>query len=173
MKNLRQLPIFILIICFMSCSSDDDGENTSPLNEDPGVSATIDGGTYNNYSFNDGISQIITGTNNTLSIEASDTSGEQITLFLNSTGGFDSGTVKTMGDVDSNNSVTYALIRQSNPQTSYYSTTGNVTITENRTHPTEAGIRLLSGTFNISASTINGENSTTLGGSFTELEYED
>ena len=88
-------------------------------------------------------------------------------------GSFDAGTVKTMGDLDSNNFTTYVNIRQlSSTQTSYFSTSGNVTITGNIAHPTESGIRLISGTVNITAASTTDNNTTTMTGSFTELEYE-
>ncbi|MUU78596.1 hypothetical protein [Winogradskyella endarachnes] len=173
MKNLRLTQIFIFSLLMLSCSSDDSGGSNEPLNENPGINATIDGGTYNNYTYTDGIYEITySETNSTMSINAADTTGDQITLFLNSTGGFSSDTVKIMGDTDSNNYRTYVLIRQASTQKSYYSTSGNVTITENRNHPTESGIRLVSGTFDISASTTDNSDSTTFIGSFTELEYE-
>ncbi|WP_152487234.1 hypothetical protein [Winogradskyella psychrotolerans] len=173
MKTLHLLKIFVLLLCMTSCS-DDDNDNSPPLNENPGMVATINGGTFNDYNFTDGTYLISSGTNgNTMSINIADTSGNQVTLFLNGTGGFSSGTVKEMGDIDSNNFVTHGIIRQANPQISYYSTSGNVTITEDRTHPTETGIRIISGTFNISATTLDNANTTVLIGSFTELEYED
>ncbi|MBU2927854.1 hypothetical protein [Winogradskyella psychrotolerans] len=172
MKHLHLLQIFVLALFMMSCS-DDDNDSTQPLNDNPGMAATINGGTFNDYTFTDGTYNISLGTNgNTMSIDIADLSGNQVTLFLNGTGDFDSGTVKTMGDIDSNNFITYALIRQASPQNSYYSSSGNVTITSNRAHPTETGIRLISGDFDITASTLDDANTTTLIGSFTELEYE-
>ncbi|RZN84190.1 MAG: hypothetical protein EVB11_01950 [Winogradskyella sp.] len=172
MKNLRLLPIVILTLLILSCSSDDD--NNAPVSENQGINATINGGTFNNYAFSDSVYQVTKETNNnTISIDAGDTTGNQITLFLNSSGGFDSGTIKNMGDFDSNNFVTYVLIRQNNPQLSYYSSIGNVTITSNRAHPTESGVRLLSGNFEITANPINDPTTTTMVGTFVELEFED
>jgi hypothetical protein len=79
-----------------------------------------------------------------------------------------------MGDTDSNNFTNYVLIRQlSSTQLQYFSTSGNVTITENRAHPTEANTRLISGTFNITATTLDATNTTSMTGSFIELEYQD
>ena len=145
-----------------------DGNNVNAI----GIETTINGGTYSNYIFTDAIYQI-TLNGNTMSIDAGDLNGDQITLFLNGTGGFDAGTVKTMGDLDSNNFTTYVNIRQlSSTQTSYFSTSGNVTITGNIAHPTESGIRLISGTVNITAASTTDNNTTTMTGSFTELEYE-
>ena len=173
MKILHLLKVFVLALCIASCS-DDDNDSSPPLHDNPGMVATINGGTFNDYNFTDGTYLVSSGTNgNTMKIDIADTSGNQVTLFLNGTGGFSSGTVKQMGNMDSDNFVTYSLIRQSNPQLSYFSASGNVTITENRTHPTETGIKIISGTFNISATTTDNAHSTFLIGSFTELEYED
>ena len=174
MKNLRLLQIFVFAIFMMSCDKDDGNDNNEPLSGDPGITANINGGSYSNYTFTDGIYQITLGTyGTTMSIDTADIIGDQITLFLNGTGGFESGTVKNMGDMDSNNFTTYVNIRQSSTQISYFSTSGNVTIIENRAHPTEAGTRLISGTFNVSAASITDDNTTVMTGSFTELEYVD
>ena len=78
-----------------------------------------------------------------------------------------------MGDIDPNNFVTYVLLRQSNPETSYFSSTGNVTITENRDHPTDSDMQLLSGNFEITANPINDPIAITITGTFVELEFED
>ena len=175
MKNLRLLQIFVFAIFMMSCNKDDDNDNNEPLSGEPGITANINGGSYSNYTFTDGIYQITLGTNGpTMSIDAADIFGDQITIFLNGTGGFESGVVKNMGNIDSNNFTTYVNIRQqSSPQISYFSTSGNVTISENRAHPTEAGKRLISGTFNVSAASISDNNTTVMIGTFTELEYVD
>lgn len=174
MKNLRLLSIFAFALFMMSCDKDDDSNDNDPLSGNPGVTATINGGTYSNYTFSDAINQTTLETNNTMTISAGDVDGDQITLFLNSTGGFGAGTVKTMGDMDSNNFTNYVLIRQlSSSQLQYFSTSGNVTITENRAHPTEADTRLISGTFSITAATSDATNTTSMTGSFIELEYQD
>jgi len=159
----------------MSCDKDDDNDNNEPISGDPGITANINGGTYNNYTFTDGIYQVTLGTNSpTMSIDAADIFGDQITIFLNGTGGFESGAVKNMGNIDSNNFTTYVNIRQqSSTQISYFSTSGNVSIVENKAHPTEAGKRLISGSFNVTATSISGDNTTVMTGSFTELEYDD
>lgn len=171
MKNLRLLKILILTLFIVSCSSDD--ENSNPLSEEQGINAIINGGTFNDYTFSESIYQITKSTNNTISIDAGDSNGNQLTLFLNGLGGFGSGTIKNMGDSDSNNFVTYILIRQNNPELSYFSSTGNLTITENRTHPTVSGMRLLSGNFEITASPVNDTTTTTMTGAFIDLEFED
>ena len=171
MKNLHLL-LTILTVFIFSCSSDDDNNSTTPVAENQGISAIINGSTFNNYNFSDSIYQLTKGTNNTMTLNAGDTDGNQITLFLNSTGGFNSGTIKNMGDIDSNNFVTYILLRQNNPETSYFSSTGNLTITENRAHPTDSGLQLLSGSFEITANPVNDPTTITITGIFLELEFE-
>jgi hypothetical protein len=175
MKNLRLLQFFLLAIFIMSCDKDDGNDNNEALSGDPGITANINGGSYSNYTFVDAIYQITLGTNGTtMSIDAGDINGDQITLFLNGTGGFEPGTVKTMGDLDTNNFTNFVNIRQlSSTQISYFSTSGNVTIVENIPHPTEAGTRLISGTFNISADSTTDSYTTVMTGTFIELEYVD
>ncbi len=170
MKNLHLLTILFLSILTVSCSKDESNVDTSAQEE--AFQATINGGTYSDYPFTMGAYQI-TKNGNTLSIDVVDINGEMVTLFLNGNGGFGSDTVKAMGNIDSSNFVTYGLIRQSEPQISYYSSSGNVTITNNREHPTESGRRLISGTFTITATSIDNSNTTAMTGSFVELDYTD
>ncbi|MEO8933748.1 MAG: hypothetical protein ABI295_05525 [Xanthomarina sp.] len=173
MKNLHIITLFILSIITLSCSKNDDNNNNdnSPAQQ-AAFQAEINGGTFSNYSFTIGYYEITKGTfGNTLSIDISDSNGELVTLFLNGTGGFSSGTVKEMGNNDSNNFRTYVLIRQQQPQLSYYSSSGSVTITNNREHPTESGYRLISGHFNVVASTADGNKTTSMSGTFTDLKY--
>ena len=169
MKNLHLLTILFLSILTLSCSKDEDNDSRSA--EEQTFSAKINGGTYSDYDFTLGTYQVTKASNGTLNIDISDVNGEMITLFLNGNGGFSSDTVKTMGNMDSNNFVNYSLIRQAQPQLSYYSSGGNVTISSNREHPTESGHRLISGTFNITATTLDAANTTSLIGSFNELDY--
>ena len=171
MKNLHLLSILFLSVLTLSCSKDENSDN--PSAEAETFQATINGGTYSNYAFSMGVYEATKATNGTLSIDISDSNGEMITLFLNGNSGFSSDTVKTMGNIDSNNFVTYGLLRQSNPQISYYSSSGTVTITKNREHPTESGHRLISGSFNITATSLDNANTTSLIGSFNALNYVD
>ncbi|MCX7547017.1 hypothetical protein OS188_03525 [Xanthomarina sp. F1114] len=176
MKNLRIFTILFLSVIALSCSSDDDNTNNdnNPPAQDPGFQAQINGGTFSDYNFTVGVYEITKGTNgNTLSIDIADSNGEMVTLFLNGTGGFSSGTVKEMGNIDSNNFTNYILIRQQQPMVSYYSSSGSVTITNNREHPTNPGHRLISGEFSTIASSVDGNYTTSMTGSFTELEYAD
>ncbi len=172
MKNVFLFALSFVTLCSISCSSDDDTAETNPPAGVSAFQATIDGGTYSNYTYALGVYEVVKGTNgNTLSINTGDINGDMITLFLNGTGGFDSGTVKEMGNVDSDEFNTFASIRQANSQITYFSTSGNVTITTNRAHPTETGHRLISGSFSITASSVDGSNSTSMSGSFTELDF--
>lgn len=174
MKNLRIFTLLFLSIIMLSCSSNDDNNTDNPPAQEAGFQATINGGTFSDYNFIVGIYEITKGTNgNTLNIDIADSNGEMVTLFLNGTGGFGSGTVKEMGNIDSNNFTNYILIRQQQPQISYYSSSGNVTITNNREHPTNPGHRLISGEFSITASSVDGNHTTSMSGSFTELDYVD
>lgn len=176
MKNARVLTFLFLSIFTLSCNKD-DGDETSTENTPAGVAeiqAVINGGTYSDYSFTIGVYQITKGTNgNTLSIDIADPNGDMLTLFLNGTDGFSSGTVKEMGNIDSDNFTTYILIRQQQPQVSYFSSSGTITITNNREHPTASGHRLISGDFSITAASIDGTNTTSMTGSFTELDFVD
>ncbi|GAB5398471.1 MAG: hypothetical protein Aureis2KO_00560 [Aureisphaera sp.] len=162
----------------VSCSKNDDNSDDNSTDNSPAgeavFQATIDGDTYSNYDFTIGVYEVVKGTTgNTLSINTGDINGEMVSLFLNGTDGFSSGTVKEMGDVDADSFTTFATVRQASPQITYFSNGGSVTITNNREHPSETGHRLLSGTFNITAATIDGINTLSLSGSFTELDFVD
>jgi hypothetical protein len=168
--------ILFLSVIVLSCSKDDDSENNSETQnteaQDATFEAAINGGTFTNYSFVLSVYNITKGTNgNTLSITVADSQGNDVNLFLNNTGGFGNGTVKQIGDMDSDNFVTNAVIRDLRTPISYFSTTGTITITNNREHPTEAGHNLISGNYTITASSIDGSQVTTMTGSFTELDY--
>lgn len=174
MKNVCILALSLVTFFTLSCSGDDDSiDNNTPAGESV-FQATINGGSYSNYEYSLGVYEVVKGTNgNTLSINTGDRNGDMVNLFLNGTGGFDSGTIKEMGNIDSDNFTTFASIRQADSQITYFSTSGSVTITTNREHPTETGHRLLSGNFSITASSIDGTNTTSMLGSFTELDFVD
>lgn len=170
MKNLRITLILLLVTVTLSCNKDDE-QNEISAAQTPEFTATINGGGFTNYAFDLGVYAITKGTgSNTLSIDIADTSGVNVNLFLNGTDGFETGTIKQMGNVDSNSYTTNSIIRNTQGVT-YFSSSGRVSITNNRAHPTESGARLLSGTFIITATTIDGGNSTNLIGSFSELKY--
>ncbi|MBO3099108.1 hypothetical protein [Gelidibacter pelagius] len=169
MKNLRLIYILFFSLSFMSCSSDDAINDPS---EGPQFQATINGGTFSNYSFKLGAYEAVKGSNgNTLRITMADKSGKQITLFLNNTGGFNKGTVKQMGDVDSDKFRTYVEIKDNQPSAQYFSQSGNLKITNNREHTSNSQKSLISGEFDIVASTIDGTISVTMKGSFSDLEF--
>lgn len=153
----------------LSCSSDDANNDPS---EGPSFQATINGGTFSNYSFKLGAYEAVKGTNgNTLKITMADKNGKQITLFLNSTGGFKTGIVKQMGDVDSDKFITYVEIKNNEPSAQYFSQSGTLKITNNREHPSNSQKSLISGEFNIVASTTDGTISITMKGSFNDLQF--
>lgn len=176
MKNLRLLSIFAFTLFMMSCDTDDDSNNANPtpISGDPGITVTLDGGAFSNFVFEDQLYGV-TLLNSAIQISAGDEEGNQITLFLNSTGGYGAGSVKTMGNIDSGNAVTYANIRTAgSPQISYFansSGSGNITITENITHPTDPSLRLISGTIDVTATSTTNSDTTTMTGTFKELEY--
>lgn len=169
MKNLRIIPILFFSMIIMSCSSDDPNDGPS---EGPKFQATINGGTFSNYSFEIGVYEVVKGTNgNTLKINMADKNGKQITLFLNSSGGFESGAVKQMGDVDTDKFRTYIEIKDNQPSAQYFSQSGSLKITSNREHPSNSQKSMISGAFNIVASTVDGKTSITMKGSFNDLEF--
>lgn len=169
MKNLHFISVLFLSMFISSCSSDD---TTDAPTEGPKFQASLNGGTFSNYNFKLGAYEATKGTNgNTLSINIADPSGTAINLFLNNTDGFKTGTVKQIGNIDSDNFVTHGVIRDVKPAVSYFSKTGTIKITNNREHPTNSQQRLISGEFNIVASSIDGTNTTTIKGSFEELAY--
>ena len=169
--------ILFLSIIALSCSKDDHIENPETQQnteaQDPAFQAAINGGTFTDFSFVLSVYNITKGSNGTISINVADNQGNDVNLFLNNTGGFGNGTVKQIGDMDSNNFVTNAVIRDLQSPVTYFSSTGNITITNNREHPTETGHRLISGNYNITASSIDGSQITTMTGSFTELDFVD
>ncbi|MBA6151608.1 hypothetical protein [Gelidibacter maritimus] len=169
MKNLHLIYMLLFSMALMSCSSDDTN-NDSP--ENPAFEATINGGTFSNYGFKLGAYEAVKGPNGTtLRITMADKNGKQMTLFLNSTGGFNKGTVKQMGDVDSDKFRTYVEIKDNQPATLYFSQSGNLKITNNREHPSKSEKSLISGEFNIEAITVDGTKSVTVKGSFNDLEF--
>ena len=169
MKSLRLIYTLFLSMIIMSCSSDDVNNDAS---EGPEFQATINGGTFSNYSFKLGVYDVVKGTNGTtLKIIMADKNGKQITLFLNSSGGFKSGAVKQMGDVDSDKFRTYVEIKDNQPSAQYFSQSGSLKITNNREHPSNSQKSLISAEFNIVASTIDGKTSITMKGSFNDLEF--
>ena len=173
MKHINLLKVICLCLVIWSCDSD-SGDPQITLSDNPGIEAIINGGTYTNYRFANGIYQISLGNSNqNMSINAGDDNGHQLTLFLNGTGGFSTGAVKTIGDTDSDNFRTYVLIREANSQVNYYATTGSISINRYQAHPNKSGFRVISGVFNISATSEDGMHNTSMTGGFTDLEFQE
>ena len=169
MRSLHTIAVLLFSMFFLSCSSSDD---TNDPVEGPTSQATINGGTFSNYVFKLGVYEVVKNKkNNTLNIEMADKNGKKITLFLNSTDGFESGTIKQMGNVDSEKFSTYAWIRDVQPQASYYSNSGTLKITNNRENPSNSKQNIISGAFEITAYSEDLEKNTTMKGSFTDLVY--
>jgi hypothetical protein len=159
-----------------SCESESDDDQNFELSDDPGISVIIDGGTFDNYNFGDGLYETSKPNPDVIYIQASDINNNQIYLNLNSTGGFSSGAVKEIGNTDTNNNRTYLSLRQASNQLTYNaisSGNGQIVIQSNRAHPTEAGKRLISGTISVSASTTDASNATTVVGIFTDIVYDE
>ncbi|MEM1001313.1 MAG: hypothetical protein AAGH46_01540 [Bacteroidota bacterium] len=176
MKDLRLSIGFIACLLIFACESEDSQDLQTPptLSDDPGVSVIINGDSYSNYNFNDAVYQISKPNPNALHIQAGDENGDQIDLFLNGTGGFSNGAIKEIGNTDENNFMTYALVRQADTQLNYFATTsGQVVIQSNETHPSKEGFRLISGSISLSASTQDALNTLTVVGTFTDLEYQE
>lgn len=175
MKNLQIFNVLFIALLTLSCSKDDDNQNSDSQTEaqEPKFQATINGGSFTNYPFELGVYEITRGTNgNTISINVADTQGQSINLFLNGTDGFSNGTVKEIGNIDSDDFTTHAVIRDQQAVITYFSSSGSITVTNNRAHPSKSGYRLISGNYSIMASSIDNVNTTELTGSFTELEFE-
>ena len=169
MKNLQVIYILLFALLAVSCSSDDTSDAPP---EGPTVQANINGGTFSNYVFKLGVYEIAKSSKgNSLSIEMADKSGNNLTMFLNSTDGFEPGTIKQMGNVDTYKAVTYVMIRDGQSQVSYFSKSGSIKIHNNREHPSNSKQRLISGEINIIASSEDGKQTTTMKGSFHELAY--
>jgi len=176
MKNLQLLLCVCLVAFVCSCESESDDVQDFQLSDDPGISVIIDGGTFDNYNFGDGLYETSKPNPDVLYIQASDSNNNQIYLNLNSTGGFSSGAVKTIGDTDASNNRTYLSLRQASNQLTYNaisSGNGEIVIQSNRAHPTEDGKRLISGTISVSASTTDATNAASVVGIFTDIVYEE
>lgn len=169
MRNLRLICILFFSMVICSCSTDDTNDDPA---ENPTFQARINGGTFSDFTFALGVYKAKKSANgNTLSIDLADVKGNNINLFLNGTDSFDKGTVKQIGNVDTHNFVTHAVIKGVQPTLSYFSSKGTIKITNNREHPSKPEMGLISGEFDITADALDGNNSTTIKGSFNDLEY--
>lgn len=166
MKNLKTLAILFVAFLVFSCSKDDNGSDS---NVEASFTATIDGGTFTNYSAMLGFYDL-QSTDGTLTISVTDSNNNVIRIFMNSTGGLSAGVVKQVGDIDGNGFGTAVAIRDQGAQITYNSISGSIRITENVAHPDDSGRRLVSGNFNIVANN-NTSADVTMTGSYSNLDF--
>jgi len=167
MKTLRVTILLVLSLVTLSCSGDDDGGSNAGT---PEFTATINGGTFNNYTA--ALEGFSVTASVGLTIAITDTNFNIIRLFMNNTGGFSSGVVKEVGNIDSDGFVTTVTIRDQEALITYTATSGSISISEVRSNPDEPSLKSISGTFNITASDNNGAT-VTMTGSFSNLDYLD
>ncbi|MCB0458133.1 MAG: hypothetical protein KDC91_10355 [Flavobacteriaceae bacterium] len=159
MKNLKTLSLLFITVTFVySCSKNNDDNDSDATAE---FSATINGGTYNNFQAS--LGSYSADSSNGLTIAVVDDSGNTIRLFMNSTGGFSSGVIKEVGNIDDNGFQTSALFRDTNTQVIYNSISGNIKITQNKESNTDPNNRVVTGTFNVTANVNTGTTITMVG----------
>ncbi len=165
MKNLRIFTLLLFSVLLHSCSGDDDSGVGDPA---PTFNATINGGDFNNYSAEPGS---ISATSTVgLTITVTDSNNNVIRIFLNSTGGFNSGVTKEIGNVDSDGFATNVTIRDQEAAITYTSNAGSISITGNSESPEDSNFRLISGNFDITASDNTG-TTVTMTGNFSNIIY--
>ena len=125
MKNFKQLFTIAILLTLIACSkNDDDGGSTAG---EAFYSATINGGAFSNFTSTLGYySPDSNGNGLTLAIVDQNTN--TVRIFLNKTGGFSNGVVKTIGNMDGDGFTTSVIIRSDETQQIYNSTEGNITI---------------------------------------------
>ncbi|MEZ4794006.1 MAG: hypothetical protein R2773_00745 [Flavobacteriaceae bacterium] len=159
MKPLKTLSILVITLTLIiSCSKKDDGSDTDGASE---FSATLNGGTYNNFSAT--LGSYTSSSANGLTIAVVDANGNTIRLFMNTTGGFNSGATKEVGNIDGNGFQTSALFRDANTQIIYNAVSGSLSITQNKESNNDSNSRVLSGTFNVTANFNTGTPLTMVG----------
>ena len=159
MRHLKSIGILCLTLLTLSCSKDDDSNSDAP---EAAFTAAINGGSFSNYTANLGFYDA-SSSQGTLTISITDDNNNIIRIFVNSTGGLSGGVVKQVGDVDSNGFGTNVTIRDQAAQITYSSIDGSVTISHNVAHPDNDIQRLVSGSFNITATTNTGDTVTMTG----------
>ncbi len=92
-----------------------------------------------------------------------DANNNVIRIFLNSTDGLNGGVVKEVNNVDPNNFVTQVVIRDQAAMITYNSISGTITILESLVSAEDPDYRLVTGGFNIVASTNTGGDVTMIG----------
>ena len=165
MKTLKTFSLLFFSLLILSCSKDDNngGGDTDPAAE---FTATINGGPYNNLIAT--LGSYSSDSTNGLTIAVVDANGNTIRLFMNSTGGFNSGVTKEVGNIDSNGFQTGTLFRDQATQIIYYSISGSIKITQNSASNSDPDNRVVSGTFNVTAS-INSGSTLTMTGNFNNI----
>ena len=166
MKNLKHFLVITLVFTLFACSkNDDDGGSAA---KEATYSATINGGAFTNYTSTLGsYSPDFNG--NGLTLAVVDQNTNTIRIFLNKTGGYSNGVVKTIGNADTDGFITGVIIRSEETQQIYSSTEGNITIT-NSFIDSDTDQNVISGTLTITATTNTG-TLVTLSGSFDNFKY--
>ncbi|MCH2490710.1 MAG: hypothetical protein MK211_11230 [Flavobacteriales bacterium] len=168
MKNLKTLSFLLFLsVLILSCSKNDDDDGSAGGEAE--FTAMIDGGTFNNYTSELG-SYSATSTNG-LTIAVTDSNLNIVRLFMNATGGFSTGVVKEIGNVDGNGFATTVIIRDQDAQITYNASSGSITITSLRNGDGD-NFKLINGNFNVTATTNTGET-VTMTGNFKNIEYLD
>ncbi len=159
MKNLKTFSLLCFALFALSCSKKDDGgSDTDPAAE---FTATINGGTYSNFTAT--LGSYSADSSNGLTIAVVDANSNTIRLFMNSTGGFNSGVTKEVGNIDSSGFQTGALFRDAGTQIIYNSISGSMTISQNKESNNDPSNRVVTGSFNITANINTGETITMTG----------
>lgn len=167
MKTLKTLCILFLSVLIISCSKKDDGDGGGSA-PDPEFKATINGGSFGSNYISE-LGSYSADSNNGVTIAVTDSNSNIIRIFLNETGGFDT-VIKEIGNVDENGFVTNVIIRDQAAMITYNSTEGRIVINENKANPEVEGGRLISGTFDVTA-TINTGDTVTMTGNFKNIAY--
>ncbi|MEW4924544.1 hypothetical protein [Algibacter sp. 2305UL17-15] len=168
MKNLKKVCMLFIALALMGCSKDENNDNPA---DNAQFTAAINGGTFTDYSAKLGFYNAEKGIGeNTLVISITDENNNIIRIFLNGTGGLGNGTIKKIGNVDSNNFSTNVTIRDQAAQVTYSSTSGSITITDSRANPADSGYHLISASFNVTTSTNTGTD-VTMTGTLSNMEY--
>ncbi len=166
MKILKTLVCITLLVTLFACSKKDDDGGTSA--EEASYTATINGGGFTNFSSTLG-SYAPDFNSNGLTLAIVDQNSNTIRIFLNKTGGFTSGVVKTIGNEDADGFITSVIIRNDANQQIFGSSEGNITITSN-IEDSDNEQNLISGTINVTANNNTG-TVVTISGTFTNFQY--
>tara|TARA_R110002124_G_C8974716_1_gene515953 strand:- start:113326 stop:113838 length:513 start_codon:yes stop_codon:yes gene_type:complete len=161
MKTLKTLTILLLTLAIVSCNKD-DGDSVGQTDPEVRFNATINGGTFTNYNSTLGFYDA-GSSDGTLTLNITDANNNVIRIFLNSTDGLNGGVVKEVNNVDPNNFVTQVVIRDQAAMITYNSISGTITILESLVSAEDPDYRLVTGGFNIVASTNTGGDVTMIG----------